>query len=665
MYTYLTMISGPKVGASVLLHETAGRFRLGRQTDCAIQLEDPLCSRHHAEIWFDSGHWHIRDLSRNGTFVADQRITEHTLRDGEVIRMGKLEFAFHQSDQPPTTVEKLELGRSTTPVLDLDREDEQTLQASLSSLSMAALDYKELNRLASHILPRIGNEVPDWEHLVLEFIRARLGAARAAWVEVGENFQLIPRRLDPLRQSLPELSTSLKYLLLSDGRVVWASRQSPADARTPRRAAGSDALWAPIAMHGEIIGVLYAGVEIGQFRQSHFDLMAALARLVSESLRLDVENLAFQASQSSDIALAAWPDQLPGTSRASERLRSHLTDATMQPVVALRGEPGLELPTAVKLLHAGRRASGVPLLVVSAEALNAALRDEAAPAAHAAVTAGGAAASLSLQQNADIPSPGALGTAAGPAMGEGSPPSLLFSRRLWWLLERGRGSGAVLWLTHLQRLSPGAQKRLAQVLHRAEELPPASVPIEQQPLAPVEPTAGVAEPARFWLALSLEAPASHELPLIPELVAALEDAWITIPPLRERTEDLEPWLDQCLERLRHELGRPRLFLNPAARAALLARHWPGNVAELQSVVRVAALRCGGDAVDVAHLDPSGATAQTPYDTLQWSTWERRLVDAALHQSGGNIAEAARLLGIGRATLYRKLESRDGSAAEDD
>src|SRR5690606_7434054 len=113
------------------------------------------------------------------------------------------------------------------------------------------------------------------------------------------------------------------------------------------------ALWAPIAMHGEIIGVLYAGVEIGQFRQSHFDLMAALARLVSESLRLDVENLAFQASQSSDIALAAWPDQLPGTSRASERLRSHLTDATMQPVVALRGEPGLELPTAVKLLHAG------------------------------------------------------------------------------------------------------------------------------------------------------------------------------------------------------------------------------------------------------------------------------------------------------------------------
>ena len=113
------------------------------------------------------------------------------------------------------------------------------------------------------------------------------------------------------------------------------------------------------------------------------------------------------------------------------------------------------------------------------------------------------------------------------------------------------------------------------------------------------------------------------------------------------------------------LFRSQLFVTPAARAVLLAQSWPGNVAELQAVLKAAALRSEGDAVDVAHLDPTGASAEAPYDTLQWTTWEHRLIDAALHQSGGNIAEAARLLGIGRATLYRKLEAKESPALDEE
>src|SRR5512139_3175826 len=82
VYTYLMMTSGPKVGVSVLLRETFEPIRIGRQGDCQLQLEDPLCSRHHAEIWFQDGHWYLRDLSRNGTFVNGLRITEQVLSDG-------------------------------------------------------------------------------------------------------------------------------------------------------------------------------------------------------------------------------------------------------------------------------------------------------------------------------------------------------------------------------------------------------------------------------------------------------------------------------------------------------------------------------------------------------------------------------------------------------
>lgn len=656
MYTYLMMTSGPKVGASALLHETSDPIRVGRQSDCQLQLEDPLCSRHHAEIWFENGHWHIRDLSRNGTFVNDVRITEHVLSDGDTVRMGQIEFDFHESDQPPTTVERLELG--APPPVESHPEDEQTLQASLSGLSAAALDYKELNRLAASILHGIGRELPDWEPLVLEFMRSRLGAARAAWFEVDENFQLIPRRLDPPRQPRPELSASLKYLLLSEGRAVWASHQSPTDARrsTQKSHGTSDALWAPLAMHGEIVGVLYAGLEIGQFRQSQFDLALALAMLASEALRLEVESLAAAAAQRADVALTGWPDQLPGNSPAAERLRSRLADAVHQPVAALRAEPGCELPVAVKLLHASRRGSGAPLLIASAEALNVAAAEEGSPSKPAPTARQRPALPPSLTQQAQL-------QALRPRSAGGNEAALLFSRRLWRLLRRGRGSGAVLWLTNLQQLSPAAQKRLLQVLHLAEQSPPASVPIEQQPLTPPEAVPAITTSPRFWLAVSLDT--ADELPLLPELAAALAPRWINLPPLRKRTADLEPWLEACLTSLRAELGRPQLFVTPAARAVLLAQSWPGNVAELQAVLKAAALRSEGDAVDVAHLDPTGASAEAPYDTLQWTTWEHRLIDAALHQSGGNIAEAARLLGIGRATLYRKLEAKESPALDEE
>lgn len=656
MYTYLMMTSGPKVGVSVLLRETFEPIRIGRQGDCQLQLEDPLCSRHHAEIWFQDGHWYLRDLSRNGTFVNGLRITEQVLSDGDTVRMGQIEFSFHESDQPPTTVERLELGGP--PPVESPQEDEQTLQASLSGLSAAALDYKELNRLAARILQGIGHEVPDWEPLALEFMRSRLGAARAAWFEVDENFQLIPRKLDPPRQPRPELSASLKYLLLSEGRAVWTSHQSPTDARrAAQRSHGtSDALWAPLALHGEIVGVLYAALEIGQFRQSHFDLILALAVMASEALRLEVESLAAAATQRANIALAAWPDQLPGTSPAMERLRSVLADATHKPVVALRGEPGCELPVAVKLLHASRRASGAPLLVVSADALNPAAADESSsPVKPNAPTRQAPALTPSLAQQAQqqVARPRGAGVEAN---------TLLFSRRLWRLLRRGRGSGAVVWLTNLQKLSPAAQKRLLQVLHLAERSP-ASVPIEQTPLAPPEAASAITTPPRFWLAVSVDS--ADQLPLLPELAAALAPHWIEVPSLRERTADLEPWLECCLTALREELGQPQLFVTPAARATLLAQSWPGNVAQLQAVLKAAALRSEGDAVDVPHLDPSSSPTEGLYDTLQWSTWEHRLIDAALHQSGGNIAEAARLLGIGRATLYRKLEAKDSPALDDD
>jgi Nif-specific regulatory protein len=96
------MTLGSRAGVSFLLDPTEEN-RIGRDTECAIALNDPLCSRVHAIIVQQSGIWRIRDAqSRNGTFVNDQRTDEAVLADGHHVRVGTSEFEFHLTDQPPT-----------------------------------------------------------------------------------------------------------------------------------------------------------------------------------------------------------------------------------------------------------------------------------------------------------------------------------------------------------------------------------------------------------------------------------------------------------------------------------------------------------------------------------------------------------------------------------
>jgi transcriptional regulator of acetoin/glycerol metabolism len=89
--------------------------------------------------------------------------------------------------------------------------------------------------------------------------------------------------------------------------------------------------------------------------------------------------------------------------------------------------------------------------------------------------------------------------------------------------------------------------------------------------------------------------------------------------------------------------------------ALLAHDWPGNVRELKNALGYAVIHCPGTTIGLEHLPPEvlegspapGAASDLPED-------ERERIVAALERTGGERKAAAALLGIGRATLYRKL-----------
>jgi DNA-binding NtrC family response regulator len=146
---------------------------------------------------------------------------------------------------------------------------------------------------------------------------------------------------------------------------------------------------------------------------------------------------------------------------------------------------------------------------------------------------------------------------------------------------------------------------------------------------------------------------------------------VSIPPLRERRADIAPLVRHVLQEIRPERAPA---VDPAVMERLEDYAWPGNVRELQNVLRRAVVLAGEDAIRIEHL-PAALAGETggristaaerfgsethgkidPRALETLDDMERHHIERAIAACGGNLSQAARVLGIGRTTLYRKLE----------
>jgi serine/threonine-protein kinase PknK len=132
---------------------------------------------------------------------------------------------------------------------------------------------------------------------------------------------------------------------------------------------------------------------------------------------------------------------------------------------------------------------------------------------------------------------------------------------------------------------------------------------------------------------------------------------VHLPPLRERGEDLVQLARHFVQQFASDQHVPVPELSEDFLVALRARSWPGNVRQLRNELqRVWALADGAawQAQWLSAVEAEPTDRGAPTDLAQLEQWA---IDRALQQAGGNKAEAARLLGIGRRTLYDKLASR--------
>ena len=150
---------------------------------------------------------------------------------------------------------------------------------------------------------------------------------------------------------------------------------------------------------------------------------------------------------------------------------------------------------------------------------------------------------------------------------------------------------------------------------------------------------------------------------------------VNTPPLRERREDIPLLTVHFMKELTHEMGIPEQTLSKEVLDLLTQPDYPGNARELRNMIERALIVSGGKPLEPAHITPvmqqtkavapSGPATRGPAPppmtgnlTESLREMESTAIRQALEKTGGNIAKAARMLGISRAKLYRKMAVLD-------
>jgi DNA-binding NtrC family response regulator len=140
---------------------------------------------------------------------------------------------------------------------------------------------------------------------------------------------------------------------------------------------------------------------------------------------------------------------------------------------------------------------------------------------------------------------------------------------------------------------------------------------------------------------------------------------IRVPPLRDRREDILPLAREFLSVASARIGRKVTGFTPAAAHKLLRYGWPGNVRELENAVERAVVLATENRIDVEDLpEELGIPMPTavPGELRPLADVEREYITSVLRAVGGNRTKAASKLGIGPATLYRKLKEYEAPTA---
>ena len=599
MKAVLKMSVGPQSGAVYEL-STENENLLGRDWQCRVVLNDPQASRVHARVWCDEEGWWVKDEgSSNGTFVNDQRIDQARLSYDNELRIGGCVFVL----QPEENKYRDESGRDDKTRLTI-RFDEQFNPAETGQYTLGLLkdvkqgeDFFFLFQLSIKLL---GTNQPDEVvRICMQRIWERTNASVAGFLWLSDQGQLKPKTVYPASDTGPlQLDEDLTQ------RVVKKRRAIRIEHETSDNQQYADSICVPVISDDNVIGAIHLYRHEKPFLDSHFQLVRSVANIMSISLVQANRQASLEAEKDRLAQGSADSDELIGECEGIMQLKSKIKRiAKASGCVLVRGESGAGKELVARALHHASPRADRPMLSVNCAAIPREL----------------------MESQLFGHKKGAFTSADRDHLG--------------WFQQADLGT---LFLDEIGELTLEGQAKLLRIL-------------EGHPFLPVGGTEEITVDVRVICATNRDLREFvSERQFREDLYYRLSVFELNIPPLRERGADISRLIDHFLNHFRTQHGRSNLDLSDEARAKLISYQWPGNVRQLRNVIDSAVVMAEGESIQIDDLGIRDSKSDEP-DSLVISEWEHKLIKLALQRTENNVPKSAKLLGISRATLYRKID----------
>ena len=620
MENRLLLLNGPTPGVSVQLDPNAAGFTIGRDVARDLPMDDHLASRLHARLWYDGRAWQIEDCgSLNGTRVNSQPVGRAVLATGDVIRIGDRLIVFLSEVSSP------ESGRlspsvfsASTRLIRLDARDKESALLEIfdgQSTSRPIRNLSLVYRLATAL--HAAGEEGQLTRLVCQTLHeATLAGVITIWL-TGQDGRL--RRA----AGIPESPTSSvrDHLLASvvmendEALLIEAERNQTTPTVGKASIEADDvgsAVGVPVPGRVRPRGAIecYDSAKDTGFDRQDLELVVAVAHQFGMAL----ENLEHRErlEQTNEQLRRRVSQQTRLLGRCPEIQRLHDQVSRVAPtasMVLVLGESGTGKELVAQTIHEMSPRSSGPFVAVNCAAFTESLLESEL-----------------------------FGHEAGAFTGADQ-------RRMGQFERAHRGT---IFLDEVAEMSPACQAKLLRMLEgQAFYRLGGGHPIRVD----LRVVAATHRDLRAWV---------QDNRFRDDLYYRLRVIELRLPALRERGDDILDLAVLFLDRFRQEIGRgPPRFSREAA-LAISSYHWPGNVRELKNAVERAVVLSQSDEVMTEDLGISqggvGSVDEEPLVSLDAAS--QRHIERVMKAVGGNKTHACQILGIGRGTLYKKLETME-------
>jgi Nif-specific regulatory protein len=624
----LIAIAGPLKESHFAL--PSGELTIGRDGSNLLPISDPSVSRQHCVVSREGEQFKVRDLkSRNGTLINGNAVQEQYLKHGDQISIGDSLFVFLVEDTEEgffgrqVEFEDDPIAKST---VRLRPADVLYLQPDkiLSELPATSRLARNLNVLLK--ISRVVHSIRDLQvlqdeilTLTFEVSPAERGAILLDGARAKDFASVFARNRQAADPRTVRVSRTVARQVVEQGISVLGSDIAAdgklSDVESLVTSEVRSLLCVPLIVFDKVIGCIYldSASPLLRFDEEHLQLVTAIAGISAVALEnarqlewLRQENERLNTEINLEHSLIGDSTLMKNVYQFLARVAP--TDST----VLIDGESGTGKELAARAIHHNSPRADKPFVAINCAAITETL----------------------LESELFGYEKGAFTGATAQKKGK---------------LEVAHGG--VVFLDEIGELAPALQSKLLRV-------------IQEREFERVGGTRPVAVDIRLIaatnknLAEAVKAGAFRQ-----DLFYRLNVVSVTMPPLRERKEDIPPLASYFINKYSKRCkvkGKP---LSEEARACLMNYDWPGNVRELENAIERALVLGAGDLILPEDLPeavleraaPAGMTAK--YHSALKET-KKQLILAAIEDAKGNLSEAARALGLHPNYLHRLIRNLD-------